>query len=242
MSAASTPDDAQTRAAPTTENDVNLWFDTGQALPSDAGLDPIHDREYRVRAYRLSAERILIRGAVRDQKPPGLYISYDPDPITVHHMVVEMEVAFPALQIERAEVVFETFPHETCGSITDHYRQLEGLPIARGFSSRVRELFGGPRGCTHTTALLLAMGPVAVQCAWSMRCWENEPGDVPTLRIGSADGSLGEAWKMNADTCHEWAVDGGVAYAQAARGEPWGVPVFLRDRVAALDVDTGMAE
>lgn len=242
MSAASTPDGAQTRAAPTTEHDVNLWFDTGQALPSDAGLDPIHDREYRVRAYRLSAERILIRGAVRDQKPPGLYISYDPDPITVHHMVVEMEVAFPALQIERAEVVFETFPHDTCGSITDHYRQLEGLSIARGFSSRVRELFGGPRGCTHTTALLLAMGPVAVQCAWSMRCWENEPGDVPTLRIGSADGSLGEAWKMNADTCHEWAVDGGVAYAQAARGEPWGVPVFLRDRVAALEVDTGMAE
>ena len=46
---------------------------------------------------------------------------------------------------------------------------LVGLSIARGFTHRVRELFGGPRGCTHTTALLQAMAPIAMQCFWSMR-------------------------------------------------------------------------
>ena len=84
-------------------------FLSDSILPDDAELTPIHDREYRVRSYRLAADRMLVRGAIRDQKPPGLYISRDPDPITVHHMVVDLEVSFPSLEIERAEVTFNTF-------------------------------------------------------------------------------------------------------------------------------------
>ena len=59
----------------------------------------------------------------------------------------------------RADVVFEAHPHTTCPAIIEHYQGLVGLSIARGFTHQVRELFGGPRGCTHTTALLLAMAP-----------------------------------------------------------------------------------
>ena len=70
--------------------------------------------------------------------------------------------------IEAAEVVFEAHPHTTCVDIVESYQGLVGLSITRGFTHKVRELFGGPRGCTHTTALLLAMGPVATQCTWSM--------------------------------------------------------------------------
>lgn len=213
-------------------------FSDDGILPDDDDLVPIHDREYRVRAYRLDADRILIRGAVRDQKPPGLYISHDPDPITVHHMVVELEVAYPSLTIERAQVVFQTFPHSTCSDITDHYRRLEGLSIARGFSNRVRELFGGPRGCTHTTALLLAMGPVAVQCAWSMRTFEIPVGDEPALRMGFGRDPDDQSWRMNIGTCHEWA-EGGPAFNRAASGAAWGVPVFMRDRAASFGLELG---
>ncbi len=153
-------------------------FDTGSILPADhdgygdiddiGELDVLHDREYRVRAFRLSAERLLIRGAVRDQKPPNLYIADDDQPLTIHHMQIDLEVAFPSLEIVAAAVRFETHPHGGCPSIIDHYGGLVGLSIARGFTHKVRELFGGPRGCTHTTALLQAMAPVAVQCFWSM--------------------------------------------------------------------------
>lgn len=209
-------------------------------LPDDSELIPIHDREYRVRAYRLTQDKILLRGAVRDQKPPGLYISHDPDPITVHHMVVELEVGYPTLTIERAQVVFQTFPHSTCSTITDHYRNLEGLSIARGFSNKVRELFGGPRGCTHTTALLLAMGPVAVQCAWSMRTFEIPEGDEPALRMGFGRDPDDESWKMNIGTCHEWA-EGGPAYRRAESRGDWGVPVFMRERAASFGLELGEA-
>lgn len=207
-------------------------------LPDDSDLTPIHDREYRVRSYRLAEDRMLVRGAVRDQKPPGLYISHDPEPVTVHHMVVELEVSLPAFTIERAEVTFESFPHTTCVGITDHYRKLEGLSIARGFSNQVRELFGGPRGCTHTTALLLAMGPVAIQSALSMRTFEVPVTDEPSLRLTFNQPDRDDSWRMNTNTCHEWAEDG-PAYARAAAGLAWDVPVFLRERAKKMGIEIG---
>ena len=134
-------------------------FSTDEILPPDPdGLDVLHDREYRVRAFRLADDRILIRGAVRDQKPPGVYLAEDPDPLTMHHMQVDLQVAFPSMVIESAEVVFESYPHTTCVDIVAAYQGLVGLSITRGFISKVRELFGGPRGCTHTTALAAGDG------------------------------------------------------------------------------------
>ena len=71
-------------------------FRTDSILPPDPeGLEVLHDREYRVRAFRTAEDRLLIRGAVRDQKPPGMYVPDDPDPLTMHHMVVEIEVDVP---------------------------------------------------------------------------------------------------------------------------------------------------
>jgi hypothetical protein len=154
---------------------VDDVFDRSSILPGDPldehgrPLEVLHDREYRVRAFRLRDDLVLIRGAVRDQKPPGLYLDIDPDPLTIHHMQVDIEVQYPQLEIVAAAVEFLTHPNRECPHIVDHYDQLVGLSIARGFTHKVRELFGGPRGCTHTTALLQAMAPVAIQCVWSMR-------------------------------------------------------------------------
>ncbi len=148
-------------------------FATDSILPpAPEGLETLHDREYRVRAHRAAADRLLIQGAVRDQKPPGLYMPDDPDPMTIHHMQVTLEVSFPDLEIVDVTVHFEAHPTSSCPSITQRYGNLVGLSIARGFTHRVRELFGGPRGCTHTTALSKATAPVAMQCFWSMRAAE----------------------------------------------------------------------
>jgi DUF2889 family protein len=220
-------------------------FDTSTILPDEhAGygavgdigrLDVLHDREYRVRAFRLSADRLLIRGAVRDQKPPGLYIADDDEPLTIHHMQIDLEVGFPSLEIVAAAVRFETHPHGGCPAIIEHYGGLVGLSIARGFTHKVRELFGGPRGCTHTTALLQAMAPVAVQCTWSMDAVET------STRAGPEDGPVAlekprARWSSNLNTCHVWAEDGEVVRTIEAGGD-FETPIPIVGRAAQLGLE-----
>jgi hypothetical protein len=224
-------------------DDASDLYDRSSILPPDpvdddgAALETLHDREYRVRAFRRSDQLVLIRGAVRDQKPPGLYIEDDPRPLTIHHMQLDMEVAFPSLEIVSASVVFEAHPNEECPAVIDHYGKLVGLSIARGFTHRVRELFGGPRGCTHTTALLQAMAPVAVQCFWSLHASAaRRGGPASSGDDGSAADRRRANWQMNLNTCHVWAE--GSEHVEGVRGgEPMAVPLFMRRRLDELGVE-----
>jgi len=211
-------------------------FATSTILPTDPvgddgePLETLHDREYRVRAFRKRDDLLLIRGAVRDQKPPGLYIEIDPEPMTIHHMQIDLEIAFPSLEIVGADVGIETHPSAACPNIESHYAELVGLSIARGFTHKVRELFGGPRGCTHTTALLQAMAPVAIQCMWSMQASEAKRG-------GAASQPSPEqremAWRFNLNTCHVWAEDGDQVRELRAGGE-FEPPIWATERMVEL--------
>lgn len=213
-------------------------FDESSILPPEPDeLDVIHDREYRVRAYRLAPDRILIRGAVRDQKPEGLYLADDPDPLTFHHMQVELEVAFPSLQIVAADVVFETHPHNECPSISDHYRSLVGLSIGRGFTHEVRARFGGPRGCTHTTALLLAMAPVAIQCIWSMQVAETQQSGKRWRRPSELSAEERERrWSASLNSCHVWDIEGEHAQ-RVLSGGAVELPIPMRRRLEKFGID-----
>ena len=212
---------------------------------ADLDLEELHQRTYLVRSYREPDGRLRIRGAVQDIKPAGLYIDGDPDPLEVHHMVVDLVIEFPSLQIVDANVVMETHPHTQCVRIEDHYRNLVGLSIARGFTHKVRELFGGPRGCTHTTALLQAMAPVAVQSMWSLQ--------VPARRAAEAGatGPDGRAvapprrmteedrramFRFNLNTCHVWAEDGEMV-AEVLEGRDVPPPIWAEERLLALGRD-----
>jgi hypothetical protein len=210
-------------------------------VPPPDGVDPgqiIHERAYVVRAYRKDANTLWLRGAVRDQKPPGLYVPGDPEPLTVHHMIVDMQIAVPSLEIVHANAALETHPHAACPRIEDHYQHLIGLSIARGFTHKVRELFGGPRGCTHTTALLQAMAPVAIQSMWSFRVQaerERRHGESSGPDFSTPEARR-QAMAMNINTCHIWAEDGDQVRSVLA-GEPMEVPVWIERRYAQLGLD-----
>lgn len=204
-------------------------------LPDEPDLELLHTRDYQVRSYR-KGENIVLRGAVRDRKPAGMYLADDPEPLQIHHMVVELEVAFPSMEIVDAKVVFETHPHEQCPTITDHYTKLIGLSIARGFTHKVRELFGGPRGCTHTTALLQAMGPVAIQSVWSMRAGTATASGAVTLPRPRSPEERKNMLAFNLNTCHVWAEDG-EQMAAVNRGDEPEMPLWIRDRAEQLGVD-----
>lgn len=199
-------------------------------------MEVLHDREYRVRAFRTPEDRLLIRGSVRDQKPPGMYVPDDPEALTMHHMIVELEIDFPSLEIVRAGAVLEVHPHTTCKHIEPHYDRLVGLSIARGFTNRVRELFGGPRGCTHTTALIQAMAPVAVQCFWSMRASNARRAGMDAPFAPTEDASAEAAWKYNVGSCHVWDPEGEMV-AAVQQGEAVEIPLSIERRMRELRRD-----
>ena len=204
-------------------------------LPPDPDFPLLHTRNYEVRAFRKDDNTLILRGAVKDSKPAGLYVPDDTEPLVIHHMIVDLTITFPALEITDAKVVFEAHPHTTCTAITDHYTKLVGLSIARGFTHRVRELFGGPRGCTHTTALLQAMAPVAVQCFWSMQVMKaQETGSSPRPPVTTEERQ--RMMKMNLNTCHVWD-EQGEHVDELRNGGPAEIPLWISKRYAELGRD-----
>ena len=140
-----------------------------------------------------------------------------------------------ALEIVEAGVVFEEHPHPACPSIAPHYGELVGLSVARGFTHQIRELFGGPRGCSHTTALLQAMAPVAVQSMWSFRIVTAREQGIARENFATPEGRQ-QSIAMNLNTCHVWAEDGEQVRSILA-GEPQEVPVWIQRRYAELGRD-----
>jgi hypothetical protein len=201
-------------------------------LPPDDGLELIHTRTYETKVY-LVDDHLLARGAVCDTKRPGLYVEDDPDPLDIHRMVIELEVSVPDLTITAARTRFETFPNDVCPDITDAYEQLVGLSIVRGFTHKVRELFGGPRGCTHVMALLQALAPAVVQSTWSLNLLQRRAG-----RPSENDGVDPTTAKFaaNVNTCHVWAEDGSHV-ASIRRGDRPGPPIPVRERLEVLGRD-----
>ena len=210
---------------------------TPSLLPDDAHLELIHTRRYETRVYRLSDEELLVRAAVSDKKPPGLYVEDDPDDLEIHQMQVELRVSAPGLVITAAQVAFETHPHTACPFIAQAYQKLVGLSISRGFSSKVRERFAGAQGCTHTNALIQAMAPAVVQAVWSLavRNKTTLSGRASGSRLSSEERENRIAGNRN--TCHVWAEDG-LHIEKLRRGDSSEFPPLpVKDRLRALGRD-----
>ena len=209
---------------------------SNKLFPVDTNYPLIHTRQYQVQAFRMSDERFLLRGAIVDEKPAGLYIENDPDPIWMHHMIVDLEIVYPTFLIEKASVEFKNHPHLGCTNVTDHYKKLEGMSIARGFNAKVRELFGSSRGCTHIGALLAAMAPVAIQTGWSMRVSSvvdiddssKSPEDFQEQRI--------KQFASTINTCHIWDEHGEMV-SKVRRGEEIEMPLPVVRRLRDLGRD-----
>ena len=202
------------------------------------GIDaqPLHQRHYRfAEAYRNEDGTILLRGAVRDRKPEGLFFPQDEQPVTVHHMVVDVVMDPNTFLITSARVM-DTITPDVCRVIEPHYDTLVGLSIARGFGQGARAVRRPVLGRTHTTALLLAMAPVAVQSMFSMQpdaaAVESQPVDQPPRRMTEEHRARALAYNLN--TCHVWAEDGEMATAML-NGEPHEFfPLWAKRRLAEL--------
>lgn len=204
-------------------------------LPDDEGLELIHSRDYETKIYRISNVELLVRGAVSDRKPPGLYIEGDPEELEIHQMQLELRVAMPSLKITHAQVIFESHPHAKCPLIAADYKKLIGLSIARGFTRKTRDLFGGPKGCTHTNALLQAMAPAVVQSTWSVSIEQQR--DEGKRYMSMTPDEREQRIRGNLNTCHLWDEEGEhvASYRAGTNTEYPLIPV--KDRLRKLGRD-----
>lgn len=195
-------------------------------------LELLHTRDYDVQTY-LDGDVMYAVGTIRDQKPAGMYIADDPEPLEIHHMRVVLEIQVETLTIVDVKVDFDTFPHTVCPSIIDSYRQLIGVNVARGFNRQVRELFGGPRGCAHTTALLQSVAPVVIQSLWSIRMIRARNNGSHMFAETNDPAERESRIASNLNTCHVWDESGDQVAALRA-GEPGEIPVWIASRLAEL--------
>ena len=208
---------------------------TANSFPAPpTGGELIHTRGYEVRTYKMRDDMFILRGVVIDEKPAGLYVAEDPEVLWVHHMVVDLEVSFPMFVIEKVSVTFHERPHTHCTDIEPEYQKLVGLSIARGFNNKVKELFGGPRGCTHIGALLAAMAPVAIQSGWSMRM--GVPKEAENANGMSTSEQRKRAYAINLNTCHMWDENGQMV-SDIEQGIPMEVPLWITKRFKKLGLE-----
>jgi hypothetical protein len=129
----------------------------------------IHTRNIDIATYEGCDDTIVVEGILKDER---LFESYRPTGETtpsgtIHHLIIRILVRGPQLVIEDIEVEMPTIPHALCRETLECLLPVKGMPIVRGFTSKVKALVGGPKGCNHLLTLITAMAPAAVQGAFS---------------------------------------------------------------------------
>lgn len=177
-----------------------------------SGARKVHTRALEINTYEIEPYSTVVEGILKDdcfvtryqidgsRRPPG----------TIHHMILRMKLGGPELTIEEIEAEMPSVPHEECRQTTDALKMLVGMRIASGFTSNIKKILGGPKGCAHLISLLLAMAPSAVQGSWSAA--SQKPLD-PSVYAERIMGFL-------TDTCRVWRKGGAVeqAYRQQLKG------------------------
>jgi hypothetical protein len=133
--------------------------------PSTAPRERLHIRDIEVRGYHRADGLYDIEGHLTDVKSRDLTLTAGirkaGEP--VHEMWVRISID-KRLNIVDAEAITDAGPYPgNCELITPDYKQLVGLSLLPGFTTKVREMFRGAHGCTHITELIGSVATAAYQ-------------------------------------------------------------------------------
>ena len=162
--------------------------------------EKIHSRRIAIESWAAS-DGIVVEGRLHDERLAETYAMSGArrPPGTIHDMILRLHVTGPPLVVADAEAELPGVPYEDCRETVESARAVVGMPIRSGFTEAAKRRLGGPRGCAHLTALLLAMAPAAVQGFWTLRA-------VRPLRVDAAAAAALEHYLI--DTCRVWRRDG----------------------------------
>lgn len=176
-----------------------------QTLPlqSDQGFT----RDITIDSCALDETHFQVRGQLTDTRR-----DYE-DPtqqIMVHCIVARITVNTKTHCITEAEFGLPKMAFKgMCENLPNGAELLEGVDITKGFSFKLRELYGGRRSCFHLSSLLQAMVPALMQCrSWNFE-FKQMDADLPAERVPAAMDAMLRSVK---NSCHAWdANQGGIA-------------------------------
>lgn len=163
--------------------------------------EKIHTRRIDVATYEYDGQRIIIEGILRDERFHESYsVTGEAMPNgVIHHLVIRLLVHCADLLIEDIDVELIAVRMDECREIIDCLAPVKGMTLTRGFSSKVKELAGGRKGCTHLVELLRAMTPAAFQGFAAHQSREPSNFDADQARM---------MLNILTDTCHGLREDG----------------------------------
>jgi len=157
----------------------------------------VHTREISIRTSDLGDQTILVEGSLIDHGYRSSKEETSTESELVHHMVIQLKVKGPGMEIEKAEAAMPHHPRKDCPEVLPSIRNLEGVRIAPGYTMKVKRIIGGVKGCAHLTSLVIAMGESAVQGYWAAYGAER-----------AKSGLREETIKKFINTCHLWREGG----------------------------------
>lgn len=131
-------------------------------LSEPAERDPIQTRTVEVSSYRRRDGLWDVEGRLTDVAalPIKNYTGGVIDAGTpIHDMRIRLTLD-DSVEIVAVDVCMDAHPYPVCPGILPAYQKLKGEKIGRGWSRRLRELFGGVRGCVHVVDLLGPVGTI----------------------------------------------------------------------------------
>ncbi|HSV57994.1 MAG TPA: DUF2889 domain-containing protein [Variovorax sp.] len=162
----------------------------------------VHTREIVCNGYLRDDGLVDVESTMRDISPNGSDLFFKPlgPEEDLHRMRIVLTVD-AELVIRGIEVRTEAAPTPWCAESNAVYDALVGLKIGPGFTSKVRALVGGAKGCTHLTEL---MGPAATTAMQTQFALGREKGG---LRASHARPGLLPRPAL-ANTCQAYRGDG----------------------------------
>ena len=164
-------------------------------------LEKIHNRNLDISSYIIDDDHILITGELKEKNLIAIYERSGEiiEPNIFHHMQIQLLIKISELKIVDIHVKIPGAPHDNiCREMENSLDKIKGLTIAPGFTSKVKKIAGGTKGCVHLTTLLLSMAPAVLQGYWIFESRGKQRNEESTFEIE----------KYLIDTCWAWRKDG----------------------------------
>jgi hypothetical protein len=165
--------------------------------------EKLHTRNIEVSIYDYDGQRIIAEGFFKDDRFQETHlITGETFPSgAIHHMTIRLLVKCSNFLIEDIAVDLLSVPRQVCRETIGCLAPLKGLTVTKGFTSKVKKLVGGNKGCTHLVELLLTMAPVIFQGLAAQQ--SQKPAAFESDQVKMMSQSL-------VNTCHAWREDGPV--------------------------------